>query len=175
MKFWVKIIFLTILDYILIWFWVKSIDPDPSVSIGVIILVPFVFIVNISIALILHLRKNPNSKLFGINSVISAILMFYIFSAGISRHHRQRYESWTFGTKDTLFEITFSKLDSTFFISYRLDPSSSSGLLDGKFINTGSEIKLLTDSTEYIIRDNYLYGFNKYKTPIKLTKTESVE
>lgn len=134
MKHWTKIILLTIIDFIIIWFWVKHIDPDPSVSIGILLLVPFVVVVlNLIIALILYFTKKKIAFLFVINSVIAGILMFYLFSKGIDRHQNERLESWKFELQDTTYVITHWKIENTFSISESTNPGSSTGFLDGKF------------------------------------------
>lgn len=172
MKLWTKILLLTIIDFIIIWFWVRQMDPDPSISIGVLVFVPFVFGLNIVIASVLYFTKRQNAKLFVVNSVISAVLMFYIFGNGIDKHQRLRYENWTFRFDEKTYDITHSKLDTTFFISYSTNPGSSSGFLDGKFIDNGNEIYLQADTIKYTIRNGYLFGFSNQIDSIQLTKHE---
>ena len=153
MKLWTKILLLTIIDYIIIWIWVRQIDPDPSISIGILVLVPLVVGLNLIIASFLFFTKKQNARLFVINSIISTVLMFYIFGNGIDRHQRQRYESWIFKLNEKTYEITHSKLDTTFYITYSTNPGSSSGFLDGKFIDNKNEIFLQADTIKYIIRN----------------------
>jgi len=172
MKLWTKILLLTIIDYVVIWFFVRQMDPDPSISIAILVFVPFVFGLNIVIASFLYFTKRKNAKLFVINSVISAVLMFYIFGNGIDRHQQLRYESWTFKLNEKTYEITHSKLDKTFFISYSTNPGSSSGFLAGKFIDNKNEIYLQADTIKYTIRNGYLFGFTNKTDSIKLTKQE---
>src|SRR5689334_4087603 len=105
MKLWAQLLLLTILDFVIIWFWIKQQDPDPSVSIGIFIVVPLTVIVNLIIAAILFAVKRRYSKVFLINSIISAIIMYNLFIAGIDRHQRLRYEGWKFTIKDTAFYI----------------------------------------------------------------------
>jgi len=99
MKIWIRIILLTIIDFAIIWLWVKQINPDPSVSIGILILVPLVVILNLIIALILYFMKREFVALFIVNSIISGILMFYLFGKGIDRYQNNRLESWNFTKK----------------------------------------------------------------------------
>lgn len=131
MKFWIRLFLLTIIDFVVIWLWVRQGDPDPSVSIGLLLLVPFVVIINLIIAAIFYFIKRQYSLLFVANTIPSAILMYYLFIAGIDRHQRFRYEGWNFQIKDTAFEITHSKLDSTFSITYSTNPGSSWSYMDG--------------------------------------------
>ena len=75
MKLWIQLLILTVLDFVIIWFWVKEQDPDPSVSIGILIVVPLVIIINLIIAAVLFAVKRQYVKAFLINSIISAIIM----------------------------------------------------------------------------------------------------
>ncbi len=170
MKLFTKLFLLTIIDFIIIWFWVKEIDPEPSVSIALVIVVPTVILINLAIALVLYFTKREYSKVFIINSFISAIIMYFLFLNGIERHQSLRYESWKFSQKDTIFSIIHSKLDSTFSMAESTNKGSSTEFLEGKFRKKESEYYLTTDSTKYIIRNGYLFGFRKSTDSIKLTK-----
>ena len=172
MKLFTKLLFLTIIDFIIIWLWVKEIDPEPSVSIALVIVVPVAIIINLGIALVLYFTKREYSKLFVINSIISAVIMYWLFLNGIERHQKLRYESWKFEKKDTVFIITHSKLENTFSISESTNPGSSTGFLDGKFSRKGNEFYLTTDSTKYRMKNEYLYGFRNSTDSVKLTKIE---
>ncbi len=168
MKLWKQILILTILDFIVIWLFVKQSDPDPSVAIGIIIVVPVVIIINLIIAGFLYAIKRQYSKAFLINSIISAIIMYNLFIAEISRHQRLRYESWNFKIKDTTFDITHSKVDSTFSITYSLTPGSSWGFIRGQIIYKNNSYLMITDTTNFIIKNNFLFGFQNIDS-IKLT------
>lgn len=172
MKFWTRISILTIIDFAVIWFWVKQMNPDPSISIGILLLVPFVVILNLVIALILYFTKREFSSLFLINSMIAGILMFYLFGKGIDRYQNERLESWKFEIQDTTFVITHWKLENSFSISESTNLGSSTSFLDGKFRNIGNEYYLTTDSTKYKIKNEYLYGFRNSLDSIKLTRIE---
>jgi membrane protein YdbS with pleckstrin-like domain len=172
LKLFIKIVLLAIIDFLVIGFWVKENDPDPSISIAIVILVPIVIIINLLIALLFYFVKKEHSKLFILNSIISAILMYCLFQKGIDIHQNLRYESWRFEIKDTVFKITHSKLGSTFSLSESSNSGSSTSILDGKFTQKGNEFYLTTDTTEYKIKNEYLYGFKNIKDSIKLTKIE---
>lgn len=172
MKLFIKILLLTIIDFIVIWFWVKENDPDPSVSIAIVIVIPAVILINLAIALGLYFIRREFTKIFVINSLVSAIIMYFLFLNGIDRHQNLRYESWKFETKDTVFEITHFKLDNTFSISESTNSGSSTSFLDGKFSRKDDEIYLTTDTTKYIMKNEYLYEFRNSKDSIKLTKIE---
>jgi len=172
MKFWIRIILLTIFDFAIIWLWVKKINPDPSISIGVLIFVPLVVILNLIIALILYFKKREFVTLFLFNSIIAGVLMFYLFGKGIDRYQNERFESWSFKLQNTKYVITHSKLDDTFSMSESNTPGSSTGFLDGKLIEKGNEYYLTTDTTEFIIKKRYLYKFRNESYSIKLTKIE---
>lgn len=170
MKFWIQLLLLTVIDFLIIWLWVKKVDPSPSVSIGLSLLVPIVIIVNLVIASILYFTKRQYASLFVVNIIPSAMLMYYLFIAGINRHQQQRYEGWRFKIEDTTFKITHSALDSTFFIDYSTKPGSSSVFLEGKYFNNKDRYLLATDTTKYIIKNNYLFNFRG--DSIKLTKVD---
>jgi hypothetical protein len=170
MKLWTQLLLLTILDFIIIWFWVG--EPDPSVSIGIYLLFhPSVIIINLILAGLFYAIKRQYSKAFLINSIISAIIMYNLFIAGIERHQRLRYEGWKFKIKDTTFNITHSKLDSTFSMTYSLHPGSSWSFMDGRFIAKNDFYLLATDSTKFIIKRNFLSGFRGIDS-IGLTKVD---
>lgn len=172
MRYWLNLIVLTIIDFIIIWVWVKQMNPDPSFSIGILIIVPFVVVLNLIIALILYFKKRQFASLFVINSVISGILMFYLFNKGIDRYQNERFESWKFKLKDKTYEITHRKLENTFGISESTNPGSSTEFLDGQLTKKGNIYYLKTDTTEYLIKNEYFYKFRNPADSIKLTKTE---
>ena len=169
MKLWTQLLLLTIFDLIIIYFWVG--EPEPSVALGILIVVPVVIIINLILAGLLYAIKRQYSKAFLINSVISAIIMYNLFIAGIARHQRLLYEDWNFKINDTSFKIIHSKLDSTFSITYSLSPGSSWSFIDGKFIEGTNFYLLTTDSIKLKIKNNYLFGFRN-KDSIELKKHE---
>jgi hypothetical protein len=172
LKYLIQLTVLIILDYIAIRFWILRIDPDPSVSIGLLFLVPAVFVINIIVAIVLAFIKKQYSWLFFINSIIASIIFYFLFIDGIDRHQNKRYESWKFNLNDTTFEITLSKLDTTFNIAYRTTPGSSTGFMDGQYLAKQSEYFLTSDTVGLIIRNELLFGFRNTNDSIKLTKVE---
>lgn len=172
MKFLTKILLLVIIDFCIIWVWVRTMDPDPSVSIGIILLIPFVIVINLIIAGILFFFKKQYSKFFLINAVISAFIINFLFSAEISRHQRNRLESWKFKYNNRIYEIVHWKSEGTFSMSEQLDPGTSLEFLEGKFVESNKEYYLTTDSTKYVIRKNVLYGFGNGSKGIALKKND---
>ncbi|MEC4004965.1 hypothetical protein OX283_009880 [Flavobacterium sp. SUN052] len=172
MKLFIKLFLLTIIDFIIIWFWVKESDPDPSVSIALVILVPIAIIINLAIALVLYFLRREYTKIFVINSLVSAILVYFLFLNGIERHKNLKFESWKFNRKDTIFAIVHSKLDNTFSMTESTNQGSTTEFLEGKFSKSGNEYFLKTDSTQYKIRNEYLFGFRNSVDSIKLIKIE---
>ncbi len=67
MRTFVRISLLILLDFIVIWLWVKHIDPDPSVSIYSIVLVPTAFIFNLLMAGIAYFINKKYVKIFLMN------------------------------------------------------------------------------------------------------------
>ncbi|RNL51329.1 hypothetical protein [Pedobacter jejuensis] len=163
---------LTIIDFAVIWLWVRQMDPDPSVSIGILLLVPFVVVLNLIIALILYFAKRELSILFVINSVIAGVLMYYLFGKGIDNHQTKRLESWKFKLQDTTYVITHWKLENTFSLSQSTSQGSSIEFLEGKFTKKGNEYYLTTDTTEYLIKNEYFYKFRNSSDSIRLVKIE---
>ena len=172
MKIFLQIFLLTIIDFILIWFWVRQMDPDPSVSIGLLVLVPTVFVINIIFAILFVFIKKQYSRLFLINAVISSFLMYFLFIKGIDRHQNRIYEIWKFNLKDTTFKITLSKLDTTFNVAYSTNPGSSTGFINGQYNIKANEYFLTSGSTKLTIKNEFLFGFRNTKDSIKLTKIE---
>src|SRR6185295_11505619 len=172
MKFWIRLLLLTVADYAIIWLLIRLQDPDPSVSIAILMLVPFVIIVNLIIAGILFRKQSTSkrqyAKLFLINSFISAVLMYMLFAQGISRHMRQRYTSWKFQLNDTTYTIDFYKPDTTFSISYSTHPGSSSGFIYGHVQYTDSQYLLSNDTIKLLIRNNRLSGFRSNVESLEL-------
>ncbi len=168
----IRVLILSIIDYLIIWFYVKQVDPDPSVSIAIVLLVPAVIIINLAIALLFYFIKRQFVKIFLFNSIISAILMNIIFTQGIREHQKTRFERWGFKTANRSFEITHEKLDHTFNISERTTSGSSVEFLQGNFTVKGKDYYLTTDSTRYMIKNNFLYGFRNKDSIIHLLKIE---
>src|SRR5690606_13888258 len=136
MKIFYKILGLTTISFGLIWLWVYQIDPDPSISIGILLLVPFVFVLNLIIAGVLFfVKKKDTAKMFLVNSVLSSIIMFYLFGKGIDRHQYKVLEEWTFQKADTTFSLTRWKESNEFSMAYSVNPGSSWGFLDGSCMN----------------------------------------
>ena len=172
MKLWTQLLLLTIFDFIVIWFYVRQEDPDPSVSIGLLLLVPLVIIINLILAAIFYATKRHYSRLFIINSFVSPVIMYLLFTQGISRHQRQRYESWQFTLSDTTFRITNNKLDSTFDISYSTNPGSSSSFIYGHVASNKNVYLLTNDTLRLLIKNNFLFGFRSSLDSIKLTQLD---
>ena len=172
MKILYKIFGLAVIDFVLIWVWVYQMDPDPSVSIGMILLVPLVIVFNLIIAGILYfLKRMDYSRIFLVNSVIAAFMMFYLFDEGIDRHQNNRLESWVFQKADTTFSITRWKKTDEFSMSYSINPGSSWGFLDGTYQTENGKWFLKADSVTMKIDENdNLIGFRQSNDTIKMKK-----
>ncbi len=178
-QFWtrllLRVLLLTILDLIIIWNYVKWENPAPDAGIGILIVVPFVMIVNLVIAAILHVLKCQNAIVFIINAVISAIIMYNLFIAGIERRLHLEYEAWLFKVGDTAFIVRFQKPDNLFSVDGMDDkhiPPESWDYLHGRFTDNKDYYLLKTETNEeYTIKDDFLFGFRNIDK-IKLTKVE---
>ncbi|WP_143955610.1 hypothetical protein [Robertkochia solimangrovi] len=172
MKTLYKVLGLAVIDFGLIWLWVYQIDPDPSLSIGIILLVPFVFVLNLIIAGVLSFAKKKEfSRIFLTNSVIAAIMMFYLFGEGIDRNQNKRLEQWTFQKADTTFSLIRWKESKEFSMTYSLNPGSSWGFLDGTCQNQNGNWILKAASLRMTIdeKDN-LMGFRNPTDTIEMNK-----
>ncbi|MBO6586155.1 MAG: hypothetical protein JJ953_08640 [Gracilimonas sp.] len=163
-----QLLVLTTLDFILIWLWVEEIDPDPSVTIYIFFAVPFVFFLNVIIAGILYFVRKEYVIAFLINSIISSVVISFLFLQGIDTRDERSLNEWTFQRSDTLYSVIHYDKTDTFSFSYSTKPGFSTLFLTGKFEDKNGQIVLLTDSTEYIIDNNYLIGFRE--DSIKVTK-----
>lgn len=172
MKFLAQILLLIIIDFCLIGIWVRTMDLDLSVSIFILVLIPFVIVLNLLIAGVLYYVRKQYSKFFLINTVISAVIMNYLFGEGISRHQTDRLESWEFTHGDKRYQITHWKPEDEFSMSERLDPGSSTVFLEGRFTEANNEVYLTTDSTKYVIRNGVLYGFGNESKGFMLKKID---
>jgi hypothetical protein len=173
MKIWTKILYLillSIIDYVIIWLWVKQIDPDPSVSIGIFLLIPLVLLINWVVALILYFTIKKFAILFLFNSFIAGFLMFYLFGKGIDRRQNERLESWSFKSQNTIFTITHWKKENTFSKSESTNLGSSTEFLYGKFTKKENKYYLSSETKEFFIKNDFLYGFRSPLDIIKLTK-----
>lgn len=167
-----KLLFLVIIDFIIIWLWVAYLNPDPSGSIYLLFLVPFVFIVNLLIAGICYLFKKKNyGKLFLINSLLSSIILPFLFQRAINRDLDNAMEEWKFNKSDTTFSIVRQKETNEFDMYFSTSPGSSWGFLTGKYFKDKGVYTLTTDSTKFYIKDSYLIGFRNINDTIKLNKT----
>lgn len=168
----ISFLILILVDFIIIWFWVKAMNPDQSVTIYLIFLIPTIIAVNLMIAVILFiLKKNHYSTFFLINSILSSIIMYFVFIYGMERNYNERYTDWKFNKSDTLFYITQNKKDTLIDISFKLnDPHTSYFILSENYNSTKDGIAFHNDSINCQIIDNKLIGFRNKKDTIKLNK-----
>jgi len=163
------IISLFLLDIIIIWFWIKLIDPIPSQSLGIILVVPIAFIVNISVSFLFLLNKNKKmALLFFINSIICSILTAVIFSYQIKVPINHGQDYYTFTKNDSIFSIFIWKLRNEFDIEYNKCKNCSMRMIEGKCIQKKDTLFLVSDSNRFMILNDFLYEY--YQEPIKLTK-----
>lgn len=166
MKLFIQILGLAIIDYIIIWFWIKKINPDPSTSIALIYLIPLVIVINLVLATVFYFAKSTHIKLFVINSFISAVLMYFIFANRVDINQKKWKENsllgWTFKVDETAYEIRYLIKEKSFNISERTDMHSLVGIIDGRveISDEGEVLYLISDSTIYQIKSGYLFGFD---------------
>jgi len=168
MKNLLKIIFLLIIDFILIWLWFYFEDPDPSISIALIIIIPIIITINLLIAGILWvLKKKSISRYFILNSFIAPIITYFLWSFAINRHQDRIYETYSFYKNNKKYQINIYKPDNTFSINEFLNPGSSWSYQDGIVERENEKIILRTDSTEFVIINDTIIGFTKEKIKLK--------
>jgi len=175
MKTFLKIAFLVLIDFVIIWAWIKLLKPDPSIGILIIILVPFVFILNLIIAAILFFFKNQNSKFFLLNSIIASLVMFCLFPQEISNRLNDQYDIWEFTLGDTTFQITIEEnsLDHLFSATYKVKQQGMTNtLVDGIYENRDDTLFLIGESLEMYILENKLYNFQNRDKVIPLIEIE---
>jgi len=169
MRTFQKIILLLIIDFVIIWIWFYIEDPDPSISIALIMIIPFIIIVSILIAgIIWFIKKKSIAKYFIINAFFASIIAYFLWSFAIQRHQERIWETYSFDYNQKKYQINIYKPDSTFGINESTNPGSSWTFQDGKIERNNLEIRLITDSTKYIIKNDSIFGFTN-KT-IKLKK-----
>lgn len=117
MKMLLKIIGISILDFVLIWIWVRLMESGPSVGILIIFLIPIAIIVNLLIAGLLFWFMNKNSKLFLLNTIISSLIVYWLFPMKIDRRLRDQYIDYEFMVSNTTYHITFEKYPTHEFYS----------------------------------------------------------
>ncbi len=165
----VHIITLLLLDIIIIWFWIKWLSPVSSQSLGIILVVPIAFIINIIATLAFLINKNKRlALLFFINSIVCSLLTAFIFSYQIKVSIKQHLDYYTFVKNDSIFSIFIWKQRNEFDINYNKCKNCSMQMVDGKYIQKNDTLFLISDSSRFIIYNNFLYGY--YQTPVKLTK-----
>jgi hypothetical protein len=168
-----KIFGLAVIDFGLIWLWVFLMDPYPAVSPRIIILVPLVFVLNLIVAGVLLFAKNKEySKVFLVNSVVSSVILYWLFVEGIDRHQSKRLEEWTFQKADTTFSLTRWKETNEFSMTYSLNSGSSLEFLKGSCVNENGKWNLKTDSITMKVDKDNLIGFRNLSDTIKMKKEE---
>ena|SRR5690606_1223970 len=94
-KVLIKILFLTIIDFLLIQIWILNMNIDPSAAMGIIILIPLVIILNLIIAGIFYfLKRKEISYLFLVNTIISSIILYILFSHNINNIIKVNQENY---------------------------------------------------------------------------------
>lgn len=174
MKMFLKIIGVTILDFLIIWIWVRLMEPDPSVAIIIIILIPIVIAVNLIIAGLLFWYKNKNSKLFLLNTIISSLIVYWLFPMEINRRLNEQYNDYEFVLSDTTYRISLETHSTHHFSStYKVKTQGMThGWIHGTYENRGDSIFLISDSVEMYILNNKLYNFLNRKDAIAIERIE---
>lgn len=97
----IKMLILAIIDFILIWFWIGTMNLDGSSAIGIIAIIPIIIILNLVISGILYLfKKKELSFLFLMNSIIASVITYFIFSYGIRKSIEE--DSKNYQTEQTI-------------------------------------------------------------------------
>jgi hypothetical protein len=172
----IKLSLLVIIDVIILWLFIRHENPDPEMggggSLVLVLFVPFVFFINLIIAGIFQLfKKKEYVRIFLINSIISAILLYFLWGWEDEFYWRKTVDLWEFVKDDTTFQIIVRN-NNSFSFSYSTKPGPSRCFLDGKCVNKNGIIYLTTDSTSYIIENGKLLGFRKPMYSFQLKQLE---
>lgn len=165
MKMYLNLLILLILDFTILWFLIKWLNPDSSTSIALIYLIPIVVILNLIIAVILYCAKATKGiiNLFVINSIISALLTFILFVVVVNTNQDKRQKStleeWTFRIDSEVYEIKYFKNDKMFEINRRIDQYLTVGIMEGTADSINGELKFRSDTLIITIKDGHVYGF----------------
>ena len=174
MKMLLKIIGISILDFVLIWIWVRLMEPDPSVGILIIILIPIAIFVNLFISGLLFWFKNKNSKLFLLNTIISSLIVYWLFPMEIDRRQSDQYIDYEFIVSDTTYHITLEKYPTNeFYSNFKVKSQGmTNGWIDGTYENRGDSTFLFSDSIEMYILNNKIYNFLNKEDGIAIERIE---
>jgi hypothetical protein len=173
-----KIVIISFIDLVLIGLYVYYIKPNVSKGLYVFILIPLIFIINIIIGRVFKKSNNTWSNIFFINSFISPLLFFFLFTGYINKYPNILYSSPYFLKGKQAYKISFDKacapgMHSKMFNISALDNEDSTGVVvTGKYKELKDTLLLISQKNDTLkIINNTLYDFygkgNKFELHIK--------
>lgn len=146
--------------------------PDPSVSIGLVLIIPFLFGLNIFFGLLYYLRKSKQiAAVVLVNSVISPMIFYFIWTFWYSGFSDRNYSRYSFGIESNRFEILLSKKSNDFSIADITNQSNGTitELYYGKYQVKGDSILMMSfDYKMFILNNEELFNFPGDSSAISL-------
>ena len=91
--------------------------PDSSVSIALVLIIPILFFLNIVVAPVLNFFKKEITKLFFVNSIISLIIFYVMWSLWFLDYQERNNKAYYFKIANKDLEIRLSNTSDNFLIS----------------------------------------------------------
>lgn len=147
-----KLSIILVVDLVVIWLWVSCMHLDPSVAIYLIFCIPFCFTINLIAGFILKAVNNPWANSIFLNSIISSVIFYYIFTHDIQSGVDGSYRNMYFQKSNHAYNIMFNLSNGQFYDSseyefYKLDNGGSSTIgVRGRYYMRNDTIVLFMDS-----------------------------
>ncbi|MFV8360062.1 hypothetical protein [Flavobacterium sp. LS1P3] len=158
-----------ILETLFLGLFIYNMKPDPSVSIALVLIIPFLFILNIIVATVLYFFKKEIAKLFFVNSIISPIIFYALWSLWFLDYQERNNKEYYFKIENKNFEISLSKTSDYFLIS---DSENIGRVYGGKYETKFDSIILVDGKIKMAIINNKLIGFPESSKEIKLSENK---
>jgi hypothetical protein len=136
--------------------------PQPSVAIGLIVYAPFLFVLNLILGLLFYFRKSKQvAAVIFINSVISPVIFYFIWTAWYDGYSDRYYSRYSFSVRSDKFEIVLAKNSNDFSIADVTNQSNGTAteVYYGKYQIKGDTIVLASFKYNMFIVNNKLYDF----------------
>lgn len=148
-----------------------SSKPDPSISIGLTVIVPFLFVLNIILGLLLYTLKFKHIAVaIFVNSVVSPLIFYFIWTSWYSKHDDRNYSIYSFDIGQSQFEINLSRNDNHFSITdiTSQHEGTTSELYYGKFQVKADSVLMMSNEHNMFIVNGKLFLFPRDSSAIDL-------
>lgn len=162
-----KLLICLVTDFLLINFFLKKINIDESGFIIVIYIIPFIIVINFFFSLILYLIFKNYYKIFILNAFLMAFLFFAIYQKESEKKKNKDFNIWLFTYDENDYKIIHWVNNDDYKINNIINKKFMVGVSKGKTLYKEDKLFLVSDSTEYYIKDNFLFKF-KSSDSIKL-------